>query len=123
MVIAAVAAAVISGKGVLVARVVVTVASVASPIARFVAVKVVELLCATLRQRSPVTVTRIVAVVDMTVKVFGAAEPAASANEHSVDEPIGPVVAVGCTVIWSVVEVPIGAHWLHSNADGDLGWR
>jgi hypothetical protein len=123
VVIAAVAAAVISGESVFIARVVVTVAGVASPIARLVAVEVVELLCATLRQRSPVTVMRIVAVVDVTVKVFGAVEPAASADEHSVDEPIGPVVAVGCAVIWSVVEVPIGAHRLHSNADGDLGWR
>ena len=122
-VVVTVAATVISGECVLIARVVVAVADMASPVARLVAVEVIELLFAAPRQRTVVTVTRIVAVINMTVEVFGTVVPVASADEYSVHEPVWPVVAVGRTVIWSVVEVPIGAHRLHSKADGDLGLR
>jgi hypothetical protein len=122
-VVTAMIAAAISGELVFTVRVMAGVACVASPIARLVAVEVVELLFAAARQRSAVTVMGIKPVVDMAVKAVRAVEPAASSNKHPVHKPIGPVVAVGCAVIWSVVEVPIGADRLHSEGDGDLGWR
>jgi hypothetical protein len=66
---------------------------------------------------------RIIAVVDVAVESVTAVKPGASAKKHPANEPIGPIVAVGSTVIWSIVEVPIGAHRGHSNVDGNLGWR
>ena len=122
-VVTAMVAAAISGKLVFIVRVMAGVAGVALPIARLVAVEVVELLFAAARKRSAVTMMGIEAVVDMAVKAVRAVEPAASSNKHPVHKPIGPVVAVGCAVIWSVVEVPIGADGLDSEGDGDLGWR
>jgi len=116
-------AAAISGELVLIVRVMTGVACVASPIARLVAMEVVELLFAAPRQRSSVPMVGIVAVVDMAVEFVGTVEPAASANEHPAIKPIGTVVAVRCAVVWRVVEVPIGAHGLHSNTERDLGWR
>jgi len=122
-VLLAVAAAAISGEGVFIARVMTCVACVASPIACLVAMEMVELLFAAPRQRSSVPVVGIIPVVNMAVKAAWAMEPATSANEHSAIKPIGAVVAVGRAAVWGVVEVPIGAYRLHSNTDGDLGWR
>jgi hypothetical protein len=117
------AAAVISGEGVFIAGVMIAGACVASPIASLVAVEVVEGLFAAPRKRSSVAVVGIKAVVDMAVKVARAAEPMTSADKHPVHKPIGPVVAVGCAVVWSVVEVSVGADRLRSEGDGDLGWH
>jgi hypothetical protein len=98
-------------------------ACMASPIARLVSVEVIERLFAAARRRPSVAVAGIIAVVDMAVEVAGAAEPAAGTDKHAVVEPIGPVVAVGRAVIWSVVVVTVGTDRLHSEVDGDLGRR
>jgi len=119
----AIAATAISGESVLIVRVVIAGACMASTIARLVAVEVVEGLFAALRVRSMVAVAGVKAVVDMAVEVAGAAEPAAGADEHAVVEPIGPVVAVGRAVVGSVVVVAVGADGLDTEVDGDLGWR
>jgi hypothetical protein len=118
-----VAATAISGEAVFIVCVVIAGACMASPIARLVAVEVIERLFAAARHRSSVAVAGIIAVVDMAVEVAGAAEPAAGADEHAVVEPIGPVVAVGRAVIWSVVVVAVGTDRLDTEVDGDLGWR
>jgi hypothetical protein len=99
------------------------VAYVTLPIPRLVCVEVVELLLPASRQRSGVTVMRIVAVVDVAVEAVRAVKPRASANKYAAGKPIGAVVTVRSAVIRSIVEVPIGAHRRHSNVDGDLGWR
>jgi hypothetical protein len=123
-VIAAVAAAAaISGEGVLIVRIMIAGACMASPIARFVAVEVIEGLFAALWIRSMVAVAGVEAVIDMAVELAGAAEPAPSADKDSILKPIGPIVAVRRAVIRSVVVVAIGAHRLHSEIDGDLGRR
>src|SRR3984957_19129529 len=101
----------------------IAVAGVASAVARFVAVEVVEGLFAALRHWSAVAVMRVVAVVDMAVEVVVAAVPVAGADEDSAVKPVGPVVAVGRAVIGSVVVVAVGADRLHSEADVNLGWR
>ena len=48
-----------------------------------------------------VAVTRIVAVVDMAIKSVGTVKPGAGPDEYSPNEPIGPIVAIGCAVIGS----------------------
>ena len=118
-----VAAAMISGESVFIVRVMIAGACMASPIARLVAVEVVERLFAAIRRRSSVAMAGIIAVVDMAVEVAGAAEPVPGADEHAVIEPIGPVVAVGRAVIGSVVVVAVGTDRLDTEVDGDLGWR
>ena len=120
---AVVAATAIAGKLVLAAAVMIAAAGVASPVARLVAVEVVEGLFAALRVRSAVAVAGVIAVVDMAVEVAGAAVPVAGADEHSTLKPFGAVVAVGRAVIGSVVVVAVRADWLDSEMDGDLGRR
>jgi hypothetical protein len=99
------------------------VADVTLPIAGLVCVEVVELLLPAPRQRSTVTVMRIIAVVDVAVESVRAVKPGACSNKHPAGKPIGPIVAVGGAVIWRIVEVPVRAHRRHSNVDGNLGWR
>jgi len=115
----------ISGEGVLSLPFMGSVAYVAAPIPRLVCLEVVEAFRSALRQWSSVTVMRIKAVVDMAEKAARAMKPGASAKKHPVNKPIGPIVAVRSTVIWSVVEVPVGAHGSRSDvyADRNLGSR
>ena len=123
MVTAMIAAAAISGEGVLIVRIMIAVACMAAAIARLVAVEVVEGLFAALGERSVVAVARVIAVIDMAVEVAGAVVPMAGPDKNSVHKPIGPVVAVRRAVVGSVVEVAIGADRLRTEGDGDLGWR
>jgi hypothetical protein len=102
------------------ARIVTCVAYVALPIPRLVPVEVVERLLPALRHRPFVTVTRIVAVINVPIKAVMAMEPGASSDEHPASEPIRSIVAIGSTGIRSIVKVPIRAHRRHPNVDGDL---
>jgi hypothetical protein len=106
-------------------RVVTGVAYMALSIPRLVPVEVVERLRTALRQRSMVTVARIKAVVHVAKKAVGAVKPGASPDKHPANKPIGPIVAVGSTVVRLIVEVPIRAHGGRPNVhgDGNLGWR
>jgi hypothetical protein len=112
----------ISGKGVFTARFMAGVAYMASSIPRLIPVEVVERLRTALRHRSTVTLARVVAVVDVAVKAVRAVKPGAGSKKHPAIKPIGPIVAIGSTVIWLIVEVPIGAHRRHSDADANLRW-
>src|ERR1700683_3476047 len=116
-------AAVISRQGMFIAAIVGSVASVALPIPRLIGVEVVERLRPAPRHRSVITVTRIVAVVDVAIKAVRAVEPGAGSKKHPAYKPIRPIVAVWRTVIGSIVEVAVGAHRRHSNVDGNLGRR
>ncbi len=113
-------AAVISRQGMFIGAIVGSVAWVALGIMRLVSLEVVELLCAARGQRSMVAMMRIIAVVDVAIKAVRTVEPGAGSNKQPAHKPIRPVVAVGRAVIWSVVEVPVGAHRSHSNVDGNL---
>jgi hypothetical protein len=115
----------ISGEGVFSLRFMASLAYVASPIPRLVSLEVVEALRPAPRQRSNVTVMRIIAVVDMAVKAARAVKPGASSKKHTANKPIGPIVAVRSTVIWGIVEVPVRTHGSRSDvyADGNLGSR
>jgi hypothetical protein len=117
------AAAMGSGEGVFGAPIMARVAYVALPVPRLVCVEVVELLRPALRDRSGVSVMRIIAVVDVAIKAVMAVKPGTSSNEQPASEPIRPIVAVGRTVIWGIVEVAVGAHRRHSNVNGNLSRR
>lgn len=116
-------ASAISGEGALIVRFMAGIAYVALPVTRFISLKVVEPLRAALRERSSVSVARVIAVVDVAVKAAMAVEPGAGSDKQSAHKPIGPVVAVRSAVIRSVVEVPVGTRggFPNADADGDLG--
>jgi ribosomal protein L18E len=116
---AGVTTALISGA-VLVVRLVGGLAYVALRVAGFVCLEVIERLRAPLRHWTCISVTRVVAVVYVTVEASVAVVPGAGSDEDSSGEPVGAVVAVGSTGVWSVVKVPVWAYWGGSDADGDL---
>lgn len=115
----------ISWEGVFGTPFMATVAYMALPIPRLVCVKVVEPLLPAFRQRSGVTMMRIISIVDVAEKAVWAVKPGTGSEKHPTDKPIRPIVAIGCTVIRRIVEVPIGADGGHSNVyvDTNLGLR
>jgi hypothetical protein len=115
----------ISGEGVFSPGFMAGIAYVASPVARLVSLEVVEALGAALRERSCVTMMRIIAVVDVAEKAVGAVKPGASSKKHPANKPIRAIVAVRSTVIWGIVEVSVRTHRSHADvyADRNLGWR
>jgi hypothetical protein len=76
------AAAVISRQGMFVTAIVGSVAYVALIIMRLVRLEVVEGLCPAPRQRSVVSVARIIAIVHMAIKAVGTVEPGAGSDEY-----------------------------------------
>jgi hypothetical protein len=99
------------------------IAWIAMGIMRRVGVETVERLLPAGWKRSAVTVMRIVAVIHMAIKVGWSVKPWTGANEHPANEPIGPVVSIGCTIIWRIGEVAVGAYRRRPDVDGNLRWR
>lgn len=95
----------------------------AFPIPGLIAVEVIVRLISASRHGAFVTVTRVIAVIDMAGEVRRAVEPGAGTDKQAANKPIGPVVAVRRAVVWGVGEVAIGADGRHSNVDGDLSRR
>jgi hypothetical protein len=89
-----VASSAIAWQGVFTSSIVTGVAYMAAPVPGLVPVKVVELLLSTPWQRSMVTVTRIITVIDMAVKAGMAMKPRPGSNKDPTQKPIGAVVAV-----------------------------
>lgn len=71
------------------------IAHMAIPVPRFVCVEIVVRRLAACGIRSVVPMTRIVAVVDMTIKSVRSVKPGAGSNEHAPNKPIWPIVAIG----------------------------
>ena len=92
---------------------------VAAPIARFIALEVIELLRATLRHRAIVAMVRVVAVIDVAIEIAASVIPRPRADEDATVVPVGPVVSVRGAVIGRVVEVSVGADRCHTDADVD----
>lgn len=113
----------ISREGALIAGLMIGLGGMAFSISCLISLEVVEGFCPALRYGAPITVMWIKPVINVTCKVSRTMEPVASAEKHPVYKPIRSVVAVGRAVVWSVIEIPIGACRLDSNVDGDLGWR
>lgn len=97
------------------------IADVASSIPRLVRVEVGECPVSAFRQGAYIAVVRVPAIIDVAVEAVRAVEPGAGSDEHSVHEPIGTVIAVGSTVIRSIVEVSIWAYGRGPNVDRNLG--
>src|SRR5579863_4259429 len=93
----------ISGEGMFSLRVMASFAYVASPIPRLVSLEVVEALRPALGHRSGVTVMGVKEVVHMAEEAATAVKPGAGSKKHTAHKPIGPIVAVGRTVIWGIV--------------------
>jgi hypothetical protein len=108
----------VSGEGVFSACVMVSVAYVASPVASFVSVEVVETLLSAARQRPMVAVSRVEAVVYVAVEAVRTMEPGTGSKKQAADKPVGAVVAVGSAVIRRDVIIPVGT--FRRDADVDL---
>lgn len=74
-------------------------------------------------ERTAVSEMRIVVMVDVAMKAHRAAEPWPGAIKYASAEPLWTVVAEWRALIGRVIEVAVGAHRCHSNADVDLGSR
>ena len=97
------------------------IAYVALAIPCLVRVEVVERLLPACGHRSGVAMSRIIAIVDVSIKAPRTVIPGARSDEHPATEPIWPIVAVGRTTIRSIVVVAVGTHRRGSNANGNLG--
>jgi hypothetical protein len=96
---------------------------VAMLIVRRVCSKTAEGLLPAFWHRSMVAVAGIEALVDMAIKPMRPVEPGAGPNEYPSGEPIRTIVAIGRTVIRSIREVAVGAHWSHPDVDRHLRRR
>src|SRR5271155_5497666 len=96
------------------------IARVAVLIVRRVGMEAVERVFPAFWHRSIVAVVRIVALVDVAIKPLMPVVPGAGPDEYPSSEPIRTIVAIGCTVIRSIREVAVGAHWSHPDVDRHL---
>jgi hypothetical protein len=112
----------ISREGMLIARIVTRGTYVTLSIPRLVAMEVVERCLPATRQRPVITVMRVVAVIDMPEEPMRAVEPGASSNKQAADKPVRPVIAVRSAIVWSIVEVSVGAYggWPYVYANRNL---
>ena len=110
----------LKSRAVFTAPIVPRVSYVASPITRFVRVKVIECRRSAFRQRSYITMMGIETVIDVAVETVRAMEPWASSDEDATAEPVRPVVAIGSAAVWRVIEVPVGAYRRDSDINGNL---
>ncbi len=94
---------------------------VAASVTHVLAMEVVESPVSPGRVRAMISVARIVAVIDVAVKLSAAMEPGTRPDKCSAIEPLGPVIAIGRAVVRSVIVIAIGAGGLRSDVDGNLG--
>jgi hypothetical protein len=97
------------------------VAYVALAIPGLIRMEVVERLISAFGHRSYVTMTRIIAVIDVAIESVRTVIPRTRSDEHAAAEPIWPIVPVGRTTIGRIVVVPIRTNRRDSNANGNLG--
>ncbi len=75
---------------------------------------------AAFREVTAVALTKVIVVIDMTVKMFGAMEPRPGTNKDAAIEPFRTVVSIRRAVVWRNLVVTIGANRRCSDADGNL---
>jgi len=103
--------ATVSGQRAFAARIVRSIAHVAAPIARFVALEVIEPLCPTFRHRPMISMARIETVINVSIKTMSPVEPWPRADKQSPDKPIRAVVTVGSAIIRLIVKVSVRTDW------------
>jgi hypothetical protein len=72
------------------------------------------------REWSAIAEVGIVFMVDVAVETNGAAKPGSCAKEDAACEPLRAIIAKGRALVWSVIEIAIGANRRDSDADCDL---
>jgi hypothetical protein len=95
------------------------VSGVTVSITCFISAETIEGMFAAFRERAVITVTRIVAIIYVAIETVMTVEPGSCSDEDAVQEPIGAVVAVGCTIVWRIVEIAIGTVGLGTEVDAD----
>ena len=103
------AMAALSAGAVFTAPIMAGIPDVTLPVSRLVRMEVIERLFPARWNRSIVTITRIIAIVNVAVKALRAAKPWASSDEDSAIEPIRSIVAIRRTAVGGVVVVTVRA--------------
>src|ERR1700722_8530492 len=85
-------------------------AAVSAPVGMFAAT----------RKRSPISVMRIVVMVDVAVEAFRPAKPGPGAKKHTSGKPLRPVIAKWRAPVRRVIEIAVGANRSYSDANADL---
>jgi len=95
---------------------------IASTVASLIPLEVGERSRTAFRHWSSVAIPWIVAIVDVPVKTAWPMEPRSGAEEHPVNKPVRPIVAIRSAIIRCIVKVPVRAHRWHSdsNTNADL---
>jgi hypothetical protein len=98
----------------------------AMPIAHVIAMECLTVgysMLATCREAAMISIMRVEVVVDVPIEIIMAVVPRTRADENAAVKPLRAVVAVGSTVVWSVVIVAVRASRLDTDADAnaDLG--
>jgi hypothetical protein len=83
------------------------IACMPSPVARLVRLEVVERAIAAIWSRSGVSVTRVVAIVNVSVEAGTAVKPRSGSDEKAAIEPVRSIVPIGGAGVRSVVIVSI----------------
>lgn len=78
---------------------------------------------AAMRKLPTITVVRVEVVIHMPAETLPSVEPGTRTDEYATPEPFRPIVAVRRTLIWWIVEVPIGTNWRRTDGHTDLGLR
>ena len=95
------------------------IAYITSRVPGLVAVEVEKGPLPAVRKRPNVAMMRVIAIIDVAVKVLSPVIPGTGADEVIAYKPIGPIVAVGGTVVWGKVEVSVRAHRCRADVDAE----
>ena len=115
------ATAPLSSRAVFTGSVMASIPDVTLPVSRLVRVEVIERPFATLWQRSIVTATRIIAIVNVAVKAVTAVKPGASSDKKSAIEPIRSIVAIRRTAVGGVVVITVRTVRGYAYVNANLG--
>jgi hypothetical protein len=114
------ATATLRPSGAFPATVMIGITHVTPSIPRLVCVEMVERLLTASGHWSPVTMSRIIAIIYMTIEAMRTVEPRTSSNEKAAIKPIRSIVAVRRTAIGRIVIIAIGTTRFRSYVDADL---
>jgi len=115
------ATAPLRSRAVFTGSVMASIPDVTLPVSRLVRMEVIERPFATLWQRSIVTATRIIAIVNVAVKAVTAVKPGASSDKKSAIEPIRSIVAIRRTAVGGVVVITVRTVRGYAYVNANLG--
>ena len=115
------ATAPLRSRAVFTGSVMASIPDVTLPVSRLVRMEVIERPFATLWQRSIVTATRIIAIVNVAVKAVTAVKPGASSDKKSAIEPNRSIVAIRRTAVGGVVVITVRTVRGYAYVNANLG--